>query len=119
MNENFQAGGLSTTYFRDWLLDMPAFAKEVKVEADFKSFSSLLIVSIPLSLYDYLPPNPAIVSLGPITSSNILAFGEYNSALPALNKTLDNRNAIHQGASIVSLQKPMSPGVSLGLKIFI
>ncbi|KAE9376522.1 hypothetical protein N431DRAFT_367619, partial [Stipitochalara longipes BDJ] len=70
LNENFQVGDLSTDYFRDWLLDMPTFAEEVRVEAGFNSFSSLLIVSIPLSLYDYLPPNPAIISLGPITSSN-------------------------------------------------
>jgi hypothetical protein len=33
LNENFQVGDLSTAYFRDWLLDMPTFAEEVRVEA--------------------------------------------------------------------------------------
>ena len=30
LNENFQVGDLSTTYFRDWLLDIPTFAEEVR-----------------------------------------------------------------------------------------
>jgi hypothetical protein len=113
LNENFQVGSLSTAYFRDWLLDMPTFAEEVKVEAGFNSFSTLLIVSIPLSLYDYLPPNPAIISLGPITSSNILTPGEHHSGLSALNEIRNKKDASHQDESIVGVPGPTSLGVSL------
>jgi hypothetical protein len=113
LNESFQVGSLSTTYFRDWLLNIPTFAEEVKVEAGFNSFSSLLIVSIPLSLYDYLPPNPAIISLGPITSSNILAPGEHNSGLSALDEIWNKKGAIYQGGSIVGAPGLTSLEVSL------
>jgi hypothetical protein len=108
LNENFQVGDLSTTYFRDWLLDMPAFAEEVRVEAGFNSFSTLLIVSIPLSLYDYLPPNPAIVSLGPITSSNILTPGRHHSGSSALNEGRNIKNTINQSPSIADLPSTTS-----------
>jgi hypothetical protein len=49
---------------------MPAIAEEVKVEAGFDSFSSLIILSIPITMSIFLPENRAIVSLGPITSPN-------------------------------------------------
>jgi hypothetical protein len=45
---------------------------EVKVEAGFDSFSSLLIVSVPISLSIYVPRDPAVIRLGPITSSNLI-----------------------------------------------
>jgi hypothetical protein len=51
---------------------MPAVAEEVKVEAGFGSFSSIVIVSIPLALSIYIPRNPAIIKIGPITSGNLL-----------------------------------------------
>jgi hypothetical protein len=92
---------------------MPTFAEEVKVEAGFNSFSSLLIVSIPLSLYDYLPRNPAIISLGPITSSNILTPREHHSGLSALNEIPNKKDATHQDRSIVSIPGPASLGISL------
>jgi len=46
---------------------------EVKVEAGFDSFSSLLIVSVPISLSIYVPRDPAVICLGPITSSNLIS----------------------------------------------
>jgi len=72
LSDNFQVGQLSTDLFLEWLRHIPTIADQVKVEAGFDSFSSLLIVSIPLSLSGYLPPNRAILSLGPITSSNLI-----------------------------------------------
>lgn len=56
--------------FASWLRDMPAIAEEVKIEAGFDSFSTLLIVSIPFALSAYIPSHPAIMSLGPISSEN-------------------------------------------------
>jgi hypothetical protein len=72
LSDNFQVDQLSTDLFLEWLRHIPTIADQVKVEAGFDSFSSLLIVSIPLSLSGYLPPNRAILSLGPITSSNLI-----------------------------------------------
>jgi hypothetical protein len=49
---------------------MPAIGEEVQIEAGFDSFSTLLIVSLPIAISSYLPRNNAIISLGPITSMN-------------------------------------------------
>jgi hypothetical protein len=49
---------------------MPAVAEEVKTEAGFDSFSSLLVVSMPIWISAYLSYDPAVISLGPIKSSN-------------------------------------------------
>jgi len=63
---------LSVNLFKNWLRDMPAVAEEVKVEAGFGSYSSIVIVSVPLALSLYLPQDPAIIRIGPITSENLL-----------------------------------------------
>lgn len=47
-------------------------AEQMKIEAAFDSFSSLLIVSVPMVLSAYLSFNPAIISLGPATSLNLI-----------------------------------------------
>jgi hypothetical protein len=72
-NENLRLEDLSTDLFIEWLRTMPVVAQQVRVEAGFDSFSSLLIVSIPISLSAYLSYNPAISCLGPITSRNLVA----------------------------------------------
>jgi hypothetical protein len=72
LRDNFSAGELSTELFTEWLRTMPIIAAEVKVEAGFDSFSTLVIVSIPIYLSAYLPSDPAIISLGPVTSENIV-----------------------------------------------
>jgi hypothetical protein len=71
-NENLRLEDLSTDLFIEWLRTMPVVAQQVRVEAGFDSFSSLLIVSIPISLSAYLSYNPAVSCLGPITSSNLV-----------------------------------------------
>jgi hypothetical protein len=49
---------------------MPAIAEEVKIEAGFDSFSTLLIVSILFALSAYIPSHAAVLFLGPILSGN-------------------------------------------------
>jgi hypothetical protein len=71
-NENLRLEDLSTDLFIEWLRTIPVVAQQVRVEAGFDSFSSLLIVSIPISLSAYLSYNPAVSCLGPITSSNLV-----------------------------------------------
>ncbi len=76
--ENIRAEDLSTEYFAEWLRTIPAAVKEVKVEAGFKCDSTLLFVSLPLSLWAYLPQNAAIFPLGTIRSSNLLTAKHEN-----------------------------------------
>jgi len=69
-NDDLRLDDSSADLFLEWLRTMPLIAQQVRVEAGFESFSSLLIVSIPISLYAYLSYDPAVICLGPITSSN-------------------------------------------------
>lgn len=72
LKESFQPSELSTDLFCEWLRMIPLVVEEVKVEAGFNSFSSLLIVSLPIALSSYIPKNPAVICLGPITSTNMI-----------------------------------------------
>jgi hypothetical protein len=80
LEENIRAEDLSKEYFAEWLRAMPAAVEEVKVEAGFKSDSTLLLVSVPLSFWPYLPQRPATFLLGPIRSSNLMALRDPNLA---------------------------------------
>ena len=71
LKEGYNGEELSVTLFKDWLRDIPAIVEEVKFEAGFGSFSSIAIVSIPIALSLYLPSDPAIIKIGPITTSNM------------------------------------------------
>jgi hypothetical protein len=72
LKDTFRPHELSKDLFKEWLRTIPALVDEVKVEAGFDSFSSLLIVSVPISLSIYVPRDPAVICLGPITSSNLI-----------------------------------------------
>ena len=63
---------LSIELFREWLRSIPAAAEEVCVEAGFKCFSTLLLITIPLSMWSYMPQHPAIFALGAVRSSIML-----------------------------------------------
>jgi hypothetical protein len=58
--------------FKEWLRSVPVAAEEVCVEAGFKCFSTLLLITMPLSMCSYMPQHAAIYSLGPVKSSIIL-----------------------------------------------
>jgi roadblock/LC7 domain-containing protein len=73
LKDTFRPDELSEDLFKEWLRIVPALVEEVKVEAGFGSFSSLLIVSVPISLSLYIPFDPAVISLGPITTSNLIS----------------------------------------------
>lgn len=76
LKDDFRVDRLSTDLFVEWLRNIPIVAKDIKVEAGFDSFSTLIIVSLPISLSAYLPLDPAITCLGPITSPNLIAAYE-------------------------------------------
>ena len=69
--EDIKAQDLSVEFFLDWLRLIPAAAEEVRVEASFECFSTLLLVTLPLSMASYMPQHPAIFPLGAVKSSII------------------------------------------------
>ncbi len=54
------------------LSEFPALVKYAKVEGIYKSFSTLLMLSIPVAIWDMLPDHPACAFVGYTTSPNLL-----------------------------------------------
>ncbi|KAK0106231.1 hypothetical protein ONS96_003873 [Cadophora gregata f. sp. sojae] len=73
LQETLSQSDLSVDLFSEWLRMMPVLAQSVKVEAGFASFSTLLLVSLPVAMWCYLPANPAISVAGIIKSPNLIA----------------------------------------------
>ena len=56
---------------------LPVIAQDLKIEAGFGSYSSILIISMPFTVSLYLPNDAAIIKIGRIHLSNHLqASGE-------------------------------------------
>ncbi|KAL2022566.1 hypothetical protein VTK56DRAFT_5173 [Thermocarpiscus australiensis] len=55
-----------------WLAGLPALAKYVKVQGVFKSHSTLLLLSLPVTVWDFLPDDPACSFVAFIRSNNLL-----------------------------------------------
>jgi hypothetical protein len=70
LNDTFRPEADMLDHFTDWMRSFPTIAHEMKVEAVFDSLSTLVLVSLPMDISAYLPQDPAIMSLGPITSPN-------------------------------------------------
>jgi hypothetical protein len=54
-----------------WLDKFPLLAKWVKVEAVFPSYSTLMILSVPMPIWDMLPDHPACSFIGYVTSPKV------------------------------------------------
>jgi hypothetical protein len=63
---------LDLEQWKRWLQDFPALAKYVKVQGIYKSNSTLLIVSIPVVVWDWIPEDPACAFIGYVHSQNLL-----------------------------------------------
>ncbi|KAE8445757.1 hypothetical protein EG329_012815 [Mollisiaceae sp. DMI_Dod_QoI] len=56
---------------RLWLTRFPALVKYAKVEGVFKSYSTLLLLSLPIAIWNMLPENKACSFISFITSKNL------------------------------------------------
>jgi hypothetical protein len=82
LTDSLCAKELSVDLFKEWLRFVPALAEEVKIEAGFGSFSSILIASIPIMLSIYLPKDPSIINIGPITTTNLMSRVQLSTSMP-------------------------------------
>jgi hypothetical protein len=62
---------LDTEQTTRWLARFPLLAKWVKVEAVFPSYSTLIIMSMPLPIWDMLPDHPACSFIAYVTGPNL------------------------------------------------
>lgn len=56
--------------WRDWMRSIPALVKFAHIEGILKSESALLLVSIPVAVWDLLPQSPAMSFVGFVRSRN-------------------------------------------------
>jgi hypothetical protein len=63
---------LDINAWETWLAGFPALAKYVKVQGIFKSHSTLLLLSLPVMVWDLLPDDPACSFVAFIRSNNLL-----------------------------------------------
>ncbi|KZL77234.1 tyrosine-protein phosphatase non-receptor type 6 [Colletotrichum tofieldiae] len=64
---------LDLNAWEQWLSNFPAMAKYVKVQGVFKSHSTLLLVSMPVMVWDLLPEDHATSFVAFIRSNNLMA----------------------------------------------
>jgi hypothetical protein len=53
------------------LRQLPSEAQDIKIEGIYGSFSTLLLLRIPVVIWDLLPPNPAYSFVGFVTTENL------------------------------------------------
>lgn len=73
---------LDINAWQQWLASFPALAKYVKVQGVFKSHSTLLLLSLPVMVWDLLPNDPACSFIAFIRSNNLIATPADGTAPP-------------------------------------
>ena len=73
---------LNFEHWRKWLQDFPALATYATVQAVYESNSTLLILSLPVVIWDWMPEDPACTFIGYVHSKNLIA-NELKQRLPS------------------------------------
>ena len=63
---------LSAPQWADWMRSIPGLVRYANVEGIYKSGSTLLMISIPIAVWNLVPPSSAISFIGFSRSSNLL-----------------------------------------------
>ena len=58
--------------FADWLKDMPVLAASINIEAVFHGLSTMILLSLPIAVWDLFPEHPSCSFVGFVQSSNLL-----------------------------------------------
>lgn len=90
--------------FSRWICAFPALARHVTVHGVYKSFSTVLILSIPVVVWNMLPDNPACQPISYVISKNLLDFPK---ELP-LDGNVESTSASTQGSSDTPKSSPVS-----------
>ncbi|KAK1759192.1 hypothetical protein QBC47DRAFT_357079 [Echria macrotheca] len=75
----------------DWLLRAPPEVEDIKVEGWYGSFSTLIILSVPLKVWHAMQDHPAISFVGFVTTENLASALLPNK--PSIARWLDNKTA--------------------------
>ncbi|KAF5001263.1 hypothetical protein FDECE_11017 [Fusarium decemcellulare] len=92
---------LDINAWEQWLSAFPAMAKYVKVQGVFKSHSTMLLVSMPVSIWDLLPEDHATSFVAFIRSNNLMTQKPRNQSVPVFVPT-NPYPTENDGASFIS-----------------
>ena len=95
---------LDINAWQEWLASFPALAKYVKVQGVFKSHSTLLLLSVPVMVWDLLPENHACSFIAFIRSNNLI-----QEAKPVAPETIATTQEIPVNNDVVA-QVPVQDG---------
>ncbi|GAW11179.1 hypothetical protein ANO14919_005210 [Xylariales sp. No.14919] len=98
-----------------WLSSIPALAKYVQVQGVFKSHSTLLLLSLPVMVWDMLPDHHACNFIAFIRSNNLVAQkqgqGQWNPKLSGVELESD-QDSIYSGTTTFT-DHPEQPGATM------
>ncbi|KAI5459953.1 hypothetical protein BGZ63DRAFT_389102 [Mariannaea sp. PMI_226] len=95
---------LDINAWEQWLSAFPAMAKYVKVQGVFKSHSTLLLVSMPVGIWDLLPEDNATSFVAFIRSNNLMTQKQRSPSVPVFvpARPYANDSTTADSASFVS-----------------
>ncbi|KAH6984973.1 hypothetical protein BKA56DRAFT_671428 [Ilyonectria sp. MPI-CAGE-AT-0026] len=95
---------LDINAWEQWLGAFPAMAKYVKVQGVFKSHSTLLLVSMPVGIWDMLPEDHATSFVAFIRSNNLMTQKQRTPSVPVFvpARSYPTESASTDSASFVS-----------------
>ena len=102
---------------------IPAPTDEIRIEASFEAFSTLLLVVVPLSTWAYIPQNPAIFALTAVKSSTVLPFKDSNEARSELHGSQGSSFSLEQSkgegrlSSVIKEPDPKSVNSSQNVSV--
>jgi hypothetical protein len=73
--------------WKEFLRQLPAEGKDIKIEGAYRSFSTLLLLRLPITVWDLLPDHPAYSFVSFVSGEN-MALGDRLS-LPLASKAID------------------------------
>jgi hypothetical protein len=96
--------GLDVEQWRRWLQEFPAFAKYAKVQGVYKSNSTLLLLSIPVVVWDFIPGDPACNFIGYVHSENLVGANfDFSAISRSISKSVLSSISL-QFHNIISVQ---------------
>lgn len=86
--------------WKEWLLSAPQGAQDIQISAIYPSFSAVLVLELPLVVWDLLPDSPAISFVAYTTGKNhisgfhrLLGLNEEESQVTSGDESEDERDA--------------------------
>jgi hypothetical protein len=108
---NVRPDQLSEDLFLEWLRMIPAAAECIKVEAGWASLPTLIIVSVPMSIWKYIEEHPAIRLVGIIQSPNLLAPKqvELREVIASMSAPAENSPQEKKGKGVEAIASTSAP----------